>query len=211
MRPVCKHSHVTKFHFKSTPHALFRSDCWHINVRWLDTCARTRFLWSSCIRCVAVFHSTVGICSLASWSLLVTLFVSPCVSFSSIFPKNHPQPNTFNRFSLSIKIMSLTSIPIQPTLIGGLPPPPGVVPNFVDPFSIANTLRGVGVFCVVLTTFTTAIRLYTKFYIIKVHGWEDCTWHSIFSCFDYLETSLTGEQILCSLHRYELSLLGTFH
>ncbi|KAL9135305.1 MAG: hypothetical protein Q9175_003513, partial [Cornicularia normoerica] len=58
-------------------------------------------------------------------------------------------------------------------MVGGLPPPPGVIPNFVDPYSIADTLRAVGVLYIVLTTLTTLIRLYTKFYIFKAHGWED--------------------------------------
>ena len=63
-------------------------------------------------------------------------------------------------------------------MLGGLPPPPGVVPNFVNPDSIADTIRAVAVFLAVLTTLSTAIRFYTKFFIVKAHGWEDCMLHS---------------------------------
>lgn len=99
--------------------------------------------------------------------------------------------------------MSLTSAIVQPTMVvGALPPPPGIVPNFVDPYSIADTAKAVSVLFVVLTTLTTAIRLYTKFCIFKAHGWADCMCYSLSSSFDYSETSLTAEQIPCSLHGY---------
>lgn len=62
-------------------------------------------------------------------------------------------------------------------MLGGLPPPPGITPDFVNPYSTADTLRAIGATCIVLTTLTTATRLYTKCYIIKARGWEDCMWH----------------------------------
>ena len=42
------------------------------------------------------------------------------------------------------------------------------------PYSIINTLEAGSALCLTLATLTTAIRLYTKFFIIKSHGWEDC-------------------------------------
>ena len=99
--------------------------------------------------------------------------------------------------------MSLTSTTVQPTMVvGALPPPPGIIPNFVDPYSTADSAKAVSVLYMVLTTLTTAIRLYTKFYILKAHGWADCMSYSVSSSFDYSETSLTAEQIPCSLHGY---------
>lgn len=74
---------------------------------------------------------------------------------------------------------SLIPTPAQGAMLGGLPPPPGVVPNFVNPNSIANTIRAVAVSLAVLTTFSIAIRLYTKIFIVKAHGWEDCMWHLV--------------------------------
>lgn len=67
--------------------------------------------------------------------------------------------------------MSATS---TPPLMGALPPPPGITPNFIDPYSIEEGLKAVLILLVVLTTLSTAIRLHTKFLIIKTHGWEDC-------------------------------------
>ena len=58
--------------------------------------------------------------------------------------------------------------------IGGLQPPPGVTPNFVDPYSIMSAALVVIIVFLILTSATTAIRLYTKFCLIKTHGWEDC-------------------------------------
>ena len=100
--------------------------------------------------------------------------------------------------------MSLTSTSVPPTMVGGLPPPPGVVPNFVDPYSLADPIRAVGIFCMVLTTLTTVIRLYTKFCIIKSHGWADCKCNSESSGSTYLKFSLTAKQIPCSLQRYHI-------
>lgn len=61
-----------------------------------------------------------------------------------------------------------------PPGIGAAPPPPGVTPNFIDPYSIGEGLKAAGALFVVLTTLSTAVRLHTKFFIIKTHGWEDC-------------------------------------
>lgn len=66
------------------------------------------------------------------------------------------------------------SATFTPTVIGALPPPPGVTPNFVNPYSIGEGLKAAGILFVILTTLSTAIRLHTKFWIIKTHGWEDC-------------------------------------
>lgn len=70
------------------------------------------------------------------------------------------------------RVMSSSSV--APPMIGALPPPPGVTPNFMNPYSIGDGLKAAGILFVVLTTLSTAIRLYTKFLIIKTHGWEDC-------------------------------------
>lgn len=61
-----------------------------------------------------------------------------------------------------------------PPRIGALPPPPGITPNIVDPYSIGEALKAAGALFVVLTTLSTAVRLHTKFFIIKTHGWEAC-------------------------------------
>ncbi|MCJ1471167.1 hypothetical protein MMC07_009815, partial [Pseudocyphellaria aurata] len=57
--------------------------------------------------------------------------------------------------------------------IGGLPPPPGVTPNFVDPYSLRRFFILTFVMCVTVTTIFILVRAYTKTYIIKAHEWED--------------------------------------
>ncbi|MCJ1346585.1 hypothetical protein MMC31_004803 [Peltigera leucophlebia] len=68
----------------------------------------------------------------------------------------------------------MSASPASP-MVGALPPPPGVTPNFTDPYSIGEGLKAAGTVFVILTTLSTAVRLHTKFSIIKAHGWEDYT------------------------------------
>lgn len=60
------------------------------------------------------------------------------------------------------------------TTIGGLPPPPGVIPNFVNPYSRGWLSILTIVICLTLTTLLIGIRICTKFLITRSHGWEDC-------------------------------------
>ena len=86
--------------------------------------------------------------------------------------------------------MSQASAPVQPTVVGGLPPPPGVIPNFVNPHSIADAVKVLDVIWIVLATLTTVIRLYTKIYILKAHGWADCMLYSV-----YPEPNCSGRSV----------------
>lgn len=63
--------------------------------------------------------------------------------------------------------------------IGGLPPPPGVIPNFINPYSITTVGLGANILFLTLTTITTAIRCYTKVLVIQKQGWDDCQWNHI--------------------------------
>ena len=56
----------------------------------------------------------------------------------------------------------------------GLAPPPGVTPNFNDPFSLQPYNILTIAICFALTTPSVAARLYTRYFIIKSVGWEDC-------------------------------------
>ena len=62
----------------------------------------------------------------------------------------------------------------HPQIIGGLPPPPGVVPNFIDPYSLRGIIIAITAVEMTVTTTVTALRMYTKLFILKSHGWEDC-------------------------------------
>ena len=56
----------------------------------------------------------------------------------------------------------------------GLQPPEGVIPNFTNPPSLENIQIAATVVCIALATLATVLRMYTKMFIIKAIGWEDC-------------------------------------
>lgn len=57
----------------------------------------------------------------------------------------------------------------------GLEPPPGVLPNFIDPQSQSAANLACNIICLTVATICVAIRIYTRFVITKSHGWEDYT------------------------------------
>lgn len=62
----------------------------------------------------------------------------------------------------------------SPDIIGGLPPPPGVIPNFIDPPKNQVGVIVVGILGLLLTTVCVWVRVWTKFRITKRIEWEDC-------------------------------------
>ena len=60
-------------------------------------------------------------------------------------------------------------------VMGGLAPPPGTTPDFVNPYSLQPSMISVFVFYLAITAITTLLRMYTKLYITKTPGWGDCT------------------------------------
>ena len=72
--------------------------------------------------------------------------------------------------------MPLTLRKTQPEIVGALPPPPSITPNFVSPYTAQTAIIIVLVACLVITTVLDASRLYTKLYVIKEMGWEDRMW-----------------------------------
>ena len=63
---------------------------------------------------------------------------------------------------------------IDPTKVGALPPPPGVTPNLVDPYSQTDLLVATIVVCLTIATPLLWARLYTKFFVTRMPGWDDC-------------------------------------
>ena len=53
-------------------------------------------------------------------------------------------------------------------------PPPGVTSNFINPVSHGPALVITSAVCITLMIICVTIRLYTKFYIRKTWGWDDC-------------------------------------
>ena len=56
----------------------------------------------------------------------------------------------------------------------GLAPPPGITPNFVNPPSIHLEASITLVICLAITTPLVWLRLYTRLYIMKSRGLDDC-------------------------------------
>ena len=70
--------------------------------------------------------------------------------------------------------MSSVQAPVAPSEIGGLPPPAGIIPNFTDPYSISKVILAANIMFLTMTTVTTSIRCYTKLFVMRKLGWDDC-------------------------------------
>ena len=57
---------------------------------------------------------------------------------------------------------------------GALEPPPGNVPNFVNPPSLRKYDILCQVVCLAVSTLLVMMRMYTKVCLIKTASWEDC-------------------------------------
>ncbi|KAI9787317.1 MAG: hypothetical protein M1816_007665 [Peltula sp. TS41687] len=55
------------------------------------------------------------------------------------------------------------------------PPPPGVTPNFDHPESNAHALHVVNAVCLVVAVMFVALRIFTRFAVVKSLGWDDYT------------------------------------
>lgn len=53
-------------------------------------------------------------------------------------------------------------------------PPPGVKQNFINPKSNAGSAIAVTVVFTVITFIFVCMRLYTKFFVSRSKGWDDC-------------------------------------
>lgn len=67
---------------------------------------------------------------------------------------------------------SLRAAQTQPE--GALEPPPGVVPNFIHPFSLEGYVLGTQIIFFILVPVCVLSRLYTSFFIIRRVNVEDC-------------------------------------
>jgi hypothetical protein len=81
----------------------------------------------------------------------------------------------------------------QPT-VGVVLPPPGVIPNFVNPQSTGYKVIIVTVFTWALATFILCIRLYVKLRIIRIVKFDDCMVYILF-CIRYMK--LIASRVYC--------------
>jgi hypothetical protein len=59
-------------------------------------------------------------------------------------------------------------------LIGVIPPPSGVTPNFVDPPSLKNRIVITSIVCSIISAVFVTLRLYATGIIIRTMGMDDC-------------------------------------
>ena len=70
---------------------------------------------------------------------------------------------------------ALTNItPAQLASIPAGPPPPGVIPNFVNPPSDGYILIVVGSLLMTVMFLLATLRFYTKIFVVKNTTWDDC-------------------------------------
>lgn len=72
--------------------------------------------------------------------------------------------------------MDLTKIPLDTP---AMKPPNGVTPNFEHPRGMGSEVYTTLFLSIVISTVFVWTRLYTKHFIIKTHGWEDCMFDAI--------------------------------
>ena len=86
-----------------------------------------------------------------------------------------------------------------------IPPPPGVLPNFVDPVSQHIWLHVTLGVCLPIATLLVAMRLYTKIFFLKTTGWED--WCSLAGWAGLIVNSgilLLGDQYGAGTHLWDI-------
>jgi hypothetical protein len=84
-----------------------------------------------------------------------------------------PRPNEFSS-PLFSRIVQPAMAPSSAAIVGLAPPPPGVTPNFVHPESIAYHITITLAVCLVLCTCVLLLRLYTRYFITRMLGVDDC-------------------------------------
>jgi hypothetical protein len=55
-----------------------------------------------------------------------------------------------------------------------MPPPPGVTPNFTDPYSLARQCLAINTIFLALACVFVILRFYTRAWITRRVGWDDC-------------------------------------
>ena len=66
------------------------------------------------------------------------------------------------------------SLPADPSDYPGMFPPPGVIPNFDDPYSRGETYTAVATALMVAMFIFVTCKVYTKLFIARKLGWDDC-------------------------------------
>lgn len=69
---------------------------------------------------------------------------------------------------------SAPDLPMDPSQMPALKPPPGVMPNFVDPYTKGPLLLVLSAVAIGIMYFFVLARFYCKFYVQRIATWDDC-------------------------------------
>lgn len=114
--------------------------------------------------------------------LCLTLFSWLCSCPESVvaaIPRN-AQENSVLSYSFPPNTMSGSPAQLSPQELEALlngpagPPPPGLRPNFDDPANLNGLVFMTLTLCLVFATSAILMRTYTKLFLIRSWGYEDC-------------------------------------
>jgi hypothetical protein len=72
-------------------------------------------------------------------------------------------------------VSALKALPPQALMqIPGEAPPPGVVPNFVNPTTNVPLILGLSYFFFALASICYLLRIWTRVFVVKRWQWDDC-------------------------------------
>ena len=121
-------------------------------------------------------------CSEVHLASLRLHIVTPSVDYIFICPY-FPGLADWSSILLLLVYLDDLSLPMDPATMEkllegpGLKPPPGILPNFVDPPSQFERNIAVNSLCLIIATICVFIRAYTRICIMRSYGWEDCKKH----------------------------------
>ena len=91
--------------------------------------------------------------------------------------------------------MSLPSImSLDLSQLPALQPPPGVTPNFIDPYTRGPMLLALSAVAIGIMYFFVGIRFYSKFYIKREWSWDDGQFITQIYCFSRVSTCSQAQQ-----------------
>ena len=91
---------------------------------------------------------------------------------------------------------------------GSVAPPPGVLPNFIDPYSLQIYSTIILCICLPVLTFVVWIRFYTRVHIVKFANWEDfCTLFAWMGVIGYAVTGIVAFQNGLGSHQWDVTIL----
>jgi hypothetical protein len=100
---------------------------------------------------------------------------------SPFLPRQTDRRSTSSRPSTLELSSPLSSRSVQPVMapnsaaiVGLVSPPPGVTPNFAHPESRGYRITLTLIVCLVLCTGVVLLRLYTRYFITRMVGADDC-------------------------------------